>query len=135
VLGWLNARLHIESAEAIDWEEFASRLVQNLRGSLQASRAETAHVKVFLSTQHGSLTANLTGGAAEPVVHSRVKAKSRESEAVVNARIHMPPQSLRALVEECIHLTAGEPVATRVLNLDSFSPARPQPTHRYTRVA
>jgi len=135
VLGWLNARVQVESADAIDWDAFAGRLLWNLKGALQTSRAEAAHVKVFLSSQNGTLAAHLTSGAAEPVVHGQVSAKTRESEIVVNARVHMPPEKLRTLVEKSIHVTAGEGMATRVLSLESFSPSRPQPTHRYTRVA
>jgi G3E family GTPase len=135
VLGWLNARVQMESAEAIDWDAFASKLLRNLKESLQASRAEAAHVKVFLSSQNGALTANLTSSATGPVVHGQAPAKTRGSEIVVNARVHMPPEILRILVERSIQVTAGERIATRVLSLESFSPSRPQPTHRYTRVA
>lgn len=135
VLGWLNARLQIESPATIDWEAFASKLLCNLRESLETSRAEPAHLKIFLSTGDGSVAANLTGGAAEPVVHGDVNGKPRETELLVNARVHMPPEKLRASLEESIHVTAGEGMTTRVLSLESFSPSRPQPTHRYQQIA
>ena len=135
VLGWLNARVQMESADAIDWDAFAVRLLRNLKDSLHASQAETAHIKVFLSSQNGSLAATLTSSVAEPMVHGQVKAKTRGSEVVVNARVHITPEKLRTLVEQSIHVTAGEEVTTKVLSLESFSPSRPQPTHRYTQVA
>jgi len=134
VLGWLNLRVQMESAEAIDWDAFASKLLRNLKASLEASPAEAAHVKAFLSSQNEALTANLTSSTADPVVHGQVPAKTRRSEIVVNARVHMPPEMLRILVERSIQETAGEDIATKVLSLESFSPSRPRPTHRYRRV-
>jgi len=135
VLGWLNARLQIESTDAADWVAFTRKLLRNLKESLQAARAEAAHVKIFLFSQGSSVVGNLTSGSGEPVVSSEVKSKTRESELVVNARVHMPPERLRALVERSLRVTAGEGTATRILSLESFSPSRPQPTHRYNQIA
>jgi glycerol uptake facilitator-like aquaporin/G3E family GTPase len=134
VLGWLNARLQIDSAEAIDWEAFASKLLGNLRESLKELRAEAAHVKIFLTTHDGSVTANLASGAAEPVVSGDMKGKPREAGLLVNARVHTSPERLSALVERSLHVTAGDSMAMRILSLESFSPSRPQPTHRYGRI-
>jgi len=135
VLGWLNARLQIESTYATDWGAFTRKLLRNLKESLQASGAEAAHVKVFLSSQDDSVAGNLTSGSGEPVVQGEVKRKTRESALVVNARVHMPPERLRTLVEKSLYATAGEGMATRIMSLESFSPSRPQPTHRYNQIA
>lgn len=135
VLGWLNARVQMESAKAIDWKAYAVRLLRNLKDSLHVVRAEIAHVKLFLSTPNGSLAGSVTRGLAEPLVCGQVNAKTRESELVVNARVHMSPEELRTVVEKSIHVSARGQVATRVLSLESFSPSRPQPTHRHTQVA
>jgi hypothetical protein len=125
----------MESADAIDWYAFAGKLLGNLKDSLQASRAEAAHVKVFLSSQNGALTANLTSSTSDPLVYGHLPAGTRGSEIVVNARVHMPPEMLRTLVETSIRVAAGGRIATRILSLESFSPSRPQPTHRYSGVA
>jgi len=135
VLGWLNARLQIESPNAIDWEAFAGKLLHTMKESLQTSQVEAAHVKLFLSTDDGSVVANLTTDAAEPVIHGNGRTESRKSELLVNARVNTPPDNLRTLVERSLQVAAGNKMATRVLSLESFSPSRPQPTHRYRQVA
>jgi len=134
VLGWLNTRVLMESAGAIDWNAFVGKLLRKLKDSLQAARVEAAHVKVFLSSENGVLTANLTSSAAEPVVNGQLPLKTRRSEIVLNARVHMPPEALRSLVEKSLQVTAGDGMAARVLSQESFRPSRPQPTHRYTEV-
>lgn len=131
VLGWLNARLQIESADAIDWEVFAGKFLRNLRESLKASRAEAAHVKLFLSTTSGSVIANLASGTAEPVVQSSVRGAPKEVGLLVNARVHMTPEELSAAVDDSLRLSMGDNMGSQVLSLNSFSPSRPQPTHRY----
>jgi Ni2+-binding GTPase involved in maturation of urease and hydrogenase len=132
-LGWLNARVEVEAAELVDWHAFAGKLVRNLKESLGESDAEVAHVKVLLSAESGSVGANLTSGASEPAIFGGVNRKSREAEVILNARVHMAPERLRALVERSVRATANEDVTTRILSLDSFSPSRPRPTHRYDR--
>ena len=105
-----------------------------MRESLKASQSEAAHVKIFLSTLRGSVIANLASGAAEPVVQSNVEGKPREAGLLVNARVHMSPEGLSAVVENSLRLLMGDNVTTRILGLNSFSPSRPQPTHRYQTV-
>jgi len=135
VLGWLNARLQVEAAEAIDWELYARRLLNQLRGDLREAHAEPAHLKILLSTHDGSARANLVGSTAEPLVQSDVQGKPRQAGLLVNARVHIPPEKLTDLLEHSLRATASSGVATRILHLDSFSPSRPQPTHRYKQVA
>jgi glycerol uptake facilitator-like aquaporin len=134
MLGWLNARLQIDAAQPSNWAAFAGRLLLELRKSFQAAQAEAAHVKIFLSTNAGSVAANLAGSQAEPIVVTNLKGKPRQAGLLVNARVHLSPERLSAAIERSLQIAADEGMAARILGLSSFSPARPRPTHRYQQI-
>ena len=133
-LGWLNARLQIQSVDTIDIEMFAEALLRHVRESLNAAHAETAHIKLLLTTDHGSVTANLVSGTMGPTVHGDVKGTPREAGLLLNARVHILPEDLRAIIERSLRAATGARMAARIMSLESFSPSRPQPTHRYSHV-
>ena len=48
----------------------------------------------------------------------------------VNARVHIGPDELQAIVEGALRVAAGERVDVTIVALSSFRPGRPVPTHR-----
>jgi G3E family GTPase len=133
-LGWLNGRVDISAPLTTHWAPFCRKLLQHFRESLAEAKAEIAHIKLFLSTPLGSLTGNLTGGASGPVIQSGLQGPSQNASLLINARVHMLPEALRVAFERSLLEAGGGDLEIRVRSLESFSPVRPQPTHRYTRV-
>ena len=132
VLGWLNARVHIHSPAGIDSKALAKGIIDNMRKAFKDSGSEPAHVKLCLTTAQGSVVANLANISTEPAVQGDVQGMTAGAELLVNARVHMSPESLRALVEDSLRASLRDNAGTRVVSLSSFSPSRPQPTHRYS---
>lgn len=134
VLGWLNASALVRAAAGTDWADFAHSFLTGLQGELAARGAEIAHVKLFLSTSRGSVAANVTSTDAEPFVRADVAGAPRQAHLTVNARVHIGPEALRQVVEACLATAAGGEIAVELTSMRSFSPARPEPTHRFDAV-
>lgn len=134
VLGWLNATVQLSAEEPTDWTDFADRLIRELWGRLRDRSSEIAHLKLLVQTATGSLVANATSTAREPTMRGALEGATNEAVLVLNARVHLPPEELRTLVEDCLRSTAGDRAQAEVAHIQSLSPGRPEPKHRYDRV-
>jgi len=133
-LGWLNASVELRADGGGDWRPFCLDLVSRMRNELQAASAEIAHVKLYLGTFSGSLVANVTSTRGEPSVRGRVVGTPQEADLTLNARVHMGPGELREVAERSLHASAGDRIKVRIKSIRNFSPARPEPTHRFESV-
>lgn len=131
-LGWLNASVRLQAGSPADWRQFCLDLIAGLQNDFRTRSAEIAHLKLYLSTGDGSLAANLTGNDRERSIRGEAT-PSREARLILNARAHIGPDDLRALVEQRL---AGAPGGVRaaIEDLQSFAPSRPEPKHRYEQV-
>lgn len=133
-LGWLNATVELRAAPGTDLAAYCRRLLASLRDDLRARSADIAHLKILVGDSGSTLTANVTGLRDEPRVLGALAAGTAPLRMLVNARVHLPPEALRALVEQTLAGAGGASVTARVLSIESFRPGRPQPTHRYSSV-
>ncbi len=134
LLGWLNATVRLRAQRPTDWSRFCLDLLERIRKECQTRSAEIAHVKLFLEAEGESLVANLTSTEGEALLRGSIGGEGLEAKLFVNARVRMSPDDLRGAVERCLQAAAGDEVTTEVARLQSFSPARPQPTHRFDSV-
>ncbi|HUU08927.1 MAG TPA: MIP family channel protein [Phycisphaerae bacterium] len=134
VLGWLNADVGLGADRPADWAAFCRRLLDGVRAACRARAAEVAHVKLLLTAPGCNLVGNLAGNDAPALVRGKAAVSAGEAHLLVNARVHMPPDDLRHIVEACIGKTADGRLRVRMQSLESFSPARPQPVHRFSEV-
>ncbi|HXJ96924.1 MAG TPA: GTP-binding protein [Terriglobia bacterium] len=130
VLGWLNARAELASANGSDWKVMGAHLLQNMRDALMTCGCEVAHIKVFLETSGGCISGNLTGIADGPWLSGEVAGQSAEASLLVNARAQIAPEALRTTFEASLRACTGTAYFSRIVSLDCFKPARPVPTHR-----
>ena len=131
VLGWLNASIQLHAPDEVDWQAVCRGLVDEIQRQSQARSAEITHVKLHLSTSGGSVVANVTSTQDKPCVRGHVGGTPLDAELILNARVHMGAAELRALVESSLEGLASDGIETRVNSIRCFSPARPQPTHRF----
>jgi len=134
VLGWLNGTVQLRAEGPVGWTAYVTGLVDTLRETFRRRAAEVAHLKMLLTTADGSLVVNLTSSGAEPTLRGDAGDRAAEALLVVNARVHMDPDALRAAVEEGVRRACGDEVRGEFVTLQSFSPAYPTPKHRYDRV-
>jgi len=135
VLGWLNASISLAAAGGVDWQGFCGDLIGRIRSELAARRAEIAHAKILLNTEAGSIVASATNNTAKPTLRGAIEGSPQEAVLVVNARVNMGPEDLRAVIEETLSAACSKAgVAFEVQAIQNFSPSYPTPVHRYDRV-
>ena len=134
VLGWLNATASLSPKEVIDWGTWGQRFLEGLRRSFSNKSAEIAHLKMLIvSAGNQSLSANLTSSRGEATLNGEIYGDSPVT-LVFNARVQMPPEELQAAIEENLKAVCGETIQVRMAAIQSLSPGRPQPLHRYATV-
>lgn len=133
VLGWLNATASLSTKEPIDWGDWAVRILKLLQQDFAAKGAEIAHIKIHIvSRRNESLSANLTGLCGTTTVQGQIYGDSPLS-LVLNARVQMPPEELHHAIQRHIEAACGGRFGLEISQIQSFSPARPQPLHRYAK--
>jgi len=135
VLGWLNATCNLSATSGtVDWQGFCRELLESFKDEFAKRAASVGHVKIMLSTPHGTLAGNLTRSDAEVSVRNRLTDSSPEARLVVNARVEMTPESLEQIVRTTLSQAASTQVVARIDHLRSLSPGRPVPTYRYVSI-
>jgi G3E family GTPase len=134
-LGWLNASLRLETESPFDGKSFCLALMNVMRRAFRERSAEIAHLKMHLASGGGSLVANLTSNDEEPLLRETAGESAKDARLLLNVRARIEPDALRQLVERCLAAVAGPAARCVVDEIQSFAPARPQPTHRFRTVA
>jgi G3E family GTPase len=135
-LGWLNASVELRTKRDTDWKGFCLNLLGRMQREFQARSAGIAHLKLHLTTAAGAVQANLTANQGQPVARTSGAAPSGPGRAslLVNARVQIEPDTLRAIVEQGLQLAAGDEIEVALTAAESFQPARPRPLYRMDTV-
>jgi G3E family GTPase len=134
VLGWLNATVQVTANTGkADWSDFGRGLFGRFHERFCKARAEVAHLKIALVVGEGRMQVNLTGTKREPVFRVDGILSGPNAVLTVNARVALSPELLRNIVESEIK-ASGPDFLTDIASLACFSPARPQPVHRFDKV-
>lgn len=133
-LGWLNATVRLRAERPVEWQSFCLDLLRTMQEELRARSAQVAHLKVFLKGKRVAVTGSLTHLAGRPAVRGAAESNPSAAQLLVNARVHLDPDELRKLVEKCVNAAKGDAVRAEIVEVRSFRPARPEPTHRFDGV-
>ena len=130
-LGWLNADIALASTgPEVDWRAFSEALMGSLRDKFLRRNAAVGHVKILLSSDTETLTANLTRTRGSVSLRGDVS-RSSSAELVVNARVELSPDELESTVRAAVAAAAGTEIRARFRTLRSLRAGRPNPTYRY----
>jgi Ni2+-binding GTPase involved in maturation of urease and hydrogenase len=134
VLGWLNAAAYLSPKETIDWGAWGLGFLECLQRTFASKSAEIAHLKMLIiSGSNQSLSANLTSSQGKATLRGQIYGESPIT-LVINARVQIAPSELRAAIEEQLKAKCGQAIQLRITAMQSLSPGRPQPVHRYASV-
>ena len=96
MLGWLNGYFGLSSDADIDWKDFGGRYLKALQDAFAQRRAQVGHVKLFLSTQTGTMTANLVSSKGPVAIRTQGQLPAAAAaEMTLNARVQMDPEKLQ----------------------------------------
>ena len=120
VLGWLNATAQLHAVGEPDWDAFCLSLMEQMQGEFRARSAEVAHAKLLLTTTGGLITVNLTATAGKPSLNGRAERTAQDAHLVINARVRMEPEDLRAVVERSVQ-AVQRASGSHITSIASFS--------------
>ena len=131
-LGWLNAIVTFGGdAKPFSLDELAVGLVEQLRLRLKELDAEPGHLKVLCSSGGDVSVANLIDSDSPTMLSVSCEANVVAAKAIINARVRLAPDALTRQVNASIQSVADHlAVSSETLQLESFRPGRPTPTHR-----
>jgi len=133
VLGWLNVSFSLSSEAEVQWDDLTNALLKKLDQSFTEAAAPIGHVKILLESGNDYTIGNLTGGAESLCVRGHV-CPSKNARLTVNARVEMSPDELQAMVIANLADVIGNSIKFETQVLNSLSPGRPNPTHRYDHI-
>lgn len=131
-LAWLNLALSVTGVEGgFQPRAWVQQLLTNLGAALDEAQANIGHVKATLTTEHGFTKASLIqNGGKVHITHTQTALAIR-GDALINARAQIEPALLEKRLRDAIEKTnAVYKVQSRVTHLETFRPARPEPTYR-----
>jgi G3E family GTPase len=132
VLGWLNSAVRVTAEGTLDAGKFLLALLGELRNSFQEQSAEIGHVKCAVTGGGRTVWANLTHLEAEPVISEPQFGTLPRGTLMVNARVHMQPQTLEAIVRDTLAAVCDRfKTRCEIDDLQCFSPAYPNPPYLF----
>lgn len=135
-LGWLNCTVRFTAQTPVDVDRLLVDFVERLAAECRRGAAEPAHLKVLASGDDIVAVANWVCSTVPPELSVASGAKASELELVVNARVAVAPEGLTLTVNTVADQLAmalssqGNAVTCEVIDMQSFRPGRPMPTHR-----
>lgn len=133
VLGWLNATVQLHGVQ-VDWKAYLHALLDALSRRFDAHGQAVGHVKILISEKQNLIVGNVTGDYSTLMVRGESKGGVEDVQMTVNARVQMAPEELERAVREELEATKGN-ASYEIEVLKCLQPGRPNPTHRYQKVA
>jgi hypothetical protein len=130
VLGWLNSSIRVTAGGPLDAAQFLLTLLADLRDVFRSKNAEIGHLKCAVTGAGRTVWANLTHIDAEPVVSDLQFGTLPKGTLMLNARVHMLPKLLEAVVRDSVAAVCRRFQANcEIDDLQCFSPAYPSPPY------
>lgn len=136
-LGWLNATVVVDGKSAFSPAEFATQFMNRVVNYASQAGLTIAHLKTFVEAGAESDRIAVTEPRSEPRWNGPANfAPVKRMLLIVNARVCADPERLSMLIRDALQTTANAfALDTSVPHLESFSPSRPTPRHRFAEIA
>ena len=130
-LGWLNCQIAAEADEKFDLDQLVLGLTGEIGKRLVKNGFEVAHLKLLGQTIENAAVGNMVSSGMDAELSLASQIRTTSAELLVNARVAADPESLVEIVKVAAG-KIGEQLQVRLTvgNIQSFRPAKPEPTHR-----
>jgi G3E family GTPase len=131
-MGWLNLTVNWESASKMMVDDITLQLLNGLHRELQLQSFEIGHLKIIALEEGGYAVGNVVSNGTEPVLSLASNLSSSKFQLIINARVATDPVQLESLVRQVVEEVASRlECQIKIDHVQSLSPGRPNPTHRY----
>ncbi|MCA8987155.1 MAG: cobalamin biosynthesis protein P47K [Planctomycetaceae bacterium] len=132
-LGWLNCSTRALSDAPFDLDQLLLDLIDGIRDQLHAIGAEPAHLKAIGLWEGFFGVANVISSDSPTRLSLPCRQQVAHTDLVINARVACAPEQLEQIVRSVLQQQAEKRgLELSDLQLSSFRPGRPMPTHRYS---
>lgn len=132
-LGWLNSTISISAKNPVDGNSLLMGYLYRLRDIFIQAESESAHLKILIKANNEIGIANLISNSNEPVLSSKLSEPVVSGQLVINARVEIDPDVLKQNITDTLeYLGKKYNLELKIETMGSFSPARPNPVHRYS---
>jgi thiamine pyrophosphate-dependent acetolactate synthase large subunit-like protein len=81
-----------------------------------------------------NVLANVTNLNGDAKLRGELTSTARSAHLTINARVEMTPEDLQTIVEKVLKTSIPANIQVELDDMESLSPGRPTPTHRYKEV-
>jgi G3E family GTPase len=128
-LGWYNGSFNLTLPDKTDTYDMAMRVLRSVSDEYEAD--DVAHVKLMLISETNSLKMSLVCQSVNVDGVKGSRYGKGPSSLIVNARIVSSPEKLEDVVRKAVTYSLEHlGLLADSFEDDSFSPSRPQPTHK-----
>ena len=93
-LGWMNARAELRTTAAVDWSDFAHRLLETIRDRVVCSGGQIGHLKLYLSVPgQGHVAGNATANDSPIAIAGSLPPNVREASLLLKRASPHPCRS------------------------------------------
>ena len=140
LLGWVNCTVALEAASDFDGNVLLQSLARQIQESLNAEKAEVAHLKMTLSPDEGIgeiAVINVVRNDIVPELSLELPDAIRGGQLLINCRAESEPGMLLAVVKRALaEVRMRFPgLSVKLEHSEHFRPGKPQPTHRIASLA
>lgn len=131
-LGWMNCQVTAAAnEEKFELDRLVLDIVKVVGKQLAENDSEVAHLKVLGQTLQSTAVANQVSSDGDAEISLASEVKTDAADLLVNARVAASPEQLEQAVQHaCQQLTIEHNVNLQIGGMQSFRPAKPEPTHR-----
>jgi hypothetical protein len=132
-MGWLNAEADILFPNPVDGRDVAVRIALGMADGITGRKAKIGHVKLLAIGQTGGVKAGISVAGQGGQLDGSFTGPEKRLHVTLNARATVSPGDLVEIVTSLMTgFRRDEEAEMDILYLNTFRPAPPKPTHRYS---
>jgi len=132
-MGWLNAQVSARLPEPNEGNDFALNAANTLRQGVADCGGQIGNLKILVLGAGTSVKCGTTQVDRAPTLDGRFEAPVREAQITVNLRATVSPDELSSILRRMVDTIRRDYRADAAITyMNTFRPAPPKPTYRYT---
>lgn len=132
-MGWLNAEADLIFPTPVDGKDIAVRMALGMADGITGRKAKIGHLKLFAVGETGGVKAGISFAGQGGQLDGSFSGQVSRLHVTLNARATVSPGDLAEIVTSLMaDLRQSDSAQTDVSYLNTFRPAPPNPTHRYS---
>jgi G3E family GTPase len=133
-MGWLNAQVWTRLPEPADGNDLALNTAEILRRGVAERGGRIGNLKILVQAAESFVKCGTTHTDQAPTLNGRIEVPIHEAQITINVRATVSPDDLSSIVRRTVDaIKRGYRADVAISYMNTFRPAPPRPTYRYTK--